>query len=993
MTPVVPWVVLAMDFKERKLGAGDATASATRDRGSERNAIVSAYIASATGMDPVLESIARIAGRMFDAPLAWLALVGPERVQFVAAHGMQRSEAGRHNCPCDHVVRTGLELVVEDASTDARFAEAEVVAGEPKARFLAAVPLVATEGVIVGVLCVADTWPRRASAAQMEQLRNLAAVAMQQLHANRQEAGLRQAESELELHTRHFENSVDLNCIADREGRLLEINRRWTEVLGWDLASIRGRSYTEFVHPEDLERTAVALAGLNEGRNLAGLRIRYRHKDGQHVWLEWAALAPEPADTRIFAVARDVGGTVAIEDALRMRNGMLALIGESQARLFSGTKGREWWSFVLDRLLALTGSEYGFIGFTGEDEQGPFLRTKAITNIAWDEASRELYRSQAAGGMVFRNMDTLFGRAITSQRRVISNDVLHDVRATGRPAGHPPLDTFAGLPIQDGSSMVGLVGLANRRGGYNDELLDSLEPVLAYLGAALGSLAHEEQRARFLRELETAKQLQDRVFQSLDTGFVTLRDDGTVSFANDAARRLLPRLDRLARRDPRGLGAALSKLFPLEPDPRRLEALAQVAVGTPSPALQLLVKDGDGAPLRVGVGASRLKGRDGGPGDLLLSVADLSQRLALEEASREKLRLEAELAQATRIQQHNKSLSECIDLLQSSSSLGEGFEVLGRNMPRLFPTASFAVYLADRPGAPLRLAHHLERPGTGTPLEQIVVRHCWALRSHRPYGSWRDGDRLPCTHTVGEPGATELCAPLLANAREVALLTIRLPQGDSALKAADFEALRSQFEALAQAVSGALSNIALRETLERLALTDELTELPNRRSFLQEVSRELARLRRTGQPFALCLLDIDHFKSVNDTLGHDAGDELLRRVALLMRRHLRESDLCARVGGEEFAIFLADIAPEATEQRVQSLLNTLRAGCFIGDRLVTASVGVAHSTDVGSDATFETLYRAADRALYGAKQSGRDRMVRYRSTAAVSADSASADEA
>ncbi|MFM7296897.1 MAG: GGDEF domain-containing protein, partial [Planctomycetota bacterium] len=165
----------------------------------------------------------------------------------------------------------------------------------------------------------------------------------------------------------------------------------------------------------------------------------------------------------------------------------------------------------------------------------------------------------------------------------------------------------------------------------------------------------------------------------------------------------------------------------------------------------------------------------------------------------------------------------------------------------------------------------------------------------------------------------------------MALLTISLPAAEAAPSPADFEALRSQFEALAQAVSGALSNIALRETLERLALTDELTELPNRRAFLQEVGRELARLRRTGQPHALCLLDIDHFKSVNDTLGHDAGDELLRRVALLMRRHLREADLCARVGGEEFAIFLADISPETTEQRVQSLLNTLRAGCFIGD--------------------------------------------------------------
>ncbi|MFM7299337.1 MAG: PAS domain S-box protein, partial [Planctomycetota bacterium] len=397
-----------MEHKELKPGTGDTATCAARERESDRLGIVSEYLPGGAASDPVLDSLARIASRMFDAPVAFLALVGSERVHFLARIGLASVDAPRQACPCDHVARFGTELVIEDASVDARFADAAIVRVDPKLRFLAAVPLLAPEGAVVGALCVGDTWPRRASAAQMEQLRNLAAVAMQQLLSNRQEAGLRRVESELELHTRHFHNSVDLNCIADREGHLLEINRRWTEVLGWDVESMRGRSYTDFVHEADLARTVVALAGLNEGRNLAGLRIRYRRKDGGYVWLEWTAHAPAPGDSRIFAVARDVGPAVAIEDALRLQNGMLALIGESQGRLFSGTKGREWWTFVLDRLLALTGSEYWFIGFTGGDEQGPFLRTKAITNIAWDDATRELYRSQEAAGLVFRNMNTLF---------------------------------------------------------------------------------------------------------------------------------------------------------------------------------------------------------------------------------------------------------------------------------------------------------------------------------------------------------------------------------------------------------------------------------------------------------------------------------------------------------------------------------------------------------------------------------------------------------
>ncbi len=968
-----------MDFKNSPPSSRGAPAAQqpSVDREGARVDVSIEYARVGGDSDPVLESIARIASRMFDAPIGVIALIDRTVVHFVARHGMAIAQGKRDNCPFDLVVRTGAELVIEDAVVDPRFADSDFVRSEVRPRFLVAVPLVAPEGAVIGALGVMDTWPRRATSAQLDQLRNLGTVAMQQLVANRQEQGLKRAESELQIHSRHFHNSVDLNCIADLDGHLLEINRRWTEVLGWEIESLRGRAYGEFVHPDDLERTRAGLEQLRRGQELAGLRIRYRRSDGSYVWLEWTAHAPAPGETRIFATARDVGATVANEDALRLQNEMLSLIGESQTRLFSGEKGREWWRFVLDRLLALTGSEYGFIGFTGQDEQGPFLRTKAITNIAWDDATRELYRSQESTGLVFRNMNTLFGRAITSQHRLISNDVANDLRAHGRPNGHPPLRTFAGLPIRDGANMVGLVGLANRIGGYDDAMLATIEPVLAYLGAALSAIVLEEEHARFTRELAAAKELQDRVLGALDSGFVALRDDGKVTFANAAARTLLSRLDRLVQSEPDGLLAALAKLFPLEPGPRSLELLVAAEEGAPTSPVQLLTKDLDGVAFRVEVVGSRVKTADGKASDLLLSVRDQRQRMAAEETHREKLRLEAELAQAARIQQHNKSHSECIDLLQSSANLSEGFEVLGRHMTRLFPAASFALYTDDTPGGGFRLARHVQRGTHGVPLESISTRHCWALRAHRPYGSWRDGDTLPCTHSTGDSGATEFCAPLLANGRNVALLSIRIPQGEVVRSLADFEAVRSQFESLAQAVSGALSNIALRETLERLALTDELTELPNRRAFVQEVARELARCRRSGQPFALCLLDIDHFKTVNDTLGHDVGDELLRRVALLMRRHMREADLCARVGGEEFAIFLTDISPEVTEQRMQSLLNTLRAGCFVGERSVTASLGVAHSAEVGRDAAFEALYQAADRALYAAKRAGRDRMVRF----------------
>ncbi len=155
--------------------------------------------------------------------------------------------------------------------------------------------------MVVGTLYVIDTWPRRASRSQMEQLRNHAAVALQQLVANRQERGRRRAEFEFQMHTRHFENSVDLNCITDRAGKLPDIHGRWVEILGWDFDALRGRSSAESIHGDDCERTAAAIARLNDGHSFEGLRIRHRHVNGSHVWLEWTALAPLLRETELCA--------------------------------------------------------------------------------------------------------------------------------------------------------------------------------------------------------------------------------------------------------------------------------------------------------------------------------------------------------------------------------------------------------------------------------------------------------------------------------------------------------------------------------------------------------------------------------------------------------------------------------------------------------------------------------------------------------------------
>jgi len=163
---------------------------------------------------------------------------------------------------------------------------------------------------------------------------------------------------------------------------------------------------------------------------------------------------------------------------------------------------------------------------------------------------------------------------------------------------------------------------------------------------------------------------------------------------------------------------------------------------------------------------------------------------------------------------------------------------------------------------------------------------------------------------------------------------------------------------------------------QRRVFTDALTDLHNRGSFDHQFTVEVERSRRSGLPLALLFADLDHFKRVNDTYGHDAGDLLLQHVARLFVSHLRLIDYVFRWGGEEFAVLLpATDREEAlyTAERLRSVVGTTPCQLTDGRALtVTVSIGVAifpHSASKGRD-----LVRAADQALYQAKEAGRNRV-------------------
>jgi diguanylate cyclase (GGDEF)-like protein len=184
-------------------------------------------------------------------------------------------------------------------------------------------------------------------------------------------------------------------------------------------------------------------------------------------------------------------------------------------------------------------------------------------------------------------------------------------------------------------------------------------------------------------------------------------------------------------------------------------------------------------------------------------------------------------------------------------------------------------------------------------------------------------------------------------------------------------------EQAAHLASIAIEHHQTLEELERRAHTDSLTGLANRGRFFELAEVELARSLRYGNPYAVLLLDIDHFKGINDQHGHKSGDAVLQALAEIMQNSLREVDIIGRIGGEEFAILLPETGMDAAPEVAQRLRKAVsNAEILSSDQIplrITVSIGIAVPVDNESN-RIDNILRQADTALYKAKNSGRNRV-------------------
>ncbi|MBI5451127.1 MAG: response regulator, partial [Gammaproteobacteria bacterium] len=264
-------------------------------------------------------------------------------------------------------------------------------------------------------------------------------------------------------------------------------------------------------------------------REIHGLR-----KDGTAFPLELSISGALVNKRSIFiGIGRDITARKKMELELVTQQHLISIINRIQSSFIAGGDPREFFESLLPDILTLTGSEFGFIAEAVTAADGTrYARSLAVSDIAWDQASRTFYDQHKEQGLEFRNPATLFGRVIMTGQPVISNDPAHDPHSGGLPGGHPPLETFLGLPLLLGPRLVGIIGLANRRGGYDQAVIERLQPLLSTCAQLISAIGSERDKKAAALALKRSNSFMTALVENMQRGVLVEDELGKIHVVN-----------------------------------------------------------------------------------------------------------------------------------------------------------------------------------------------------------------------------------------------------------------------------------------------------------------------------------------------------------------------------------------------------------------------------------------------------------------------------
>ncbi|GGW50613.1 bifunctional diguanylate cyclase/phosphodiesterase [Vreelandella hamiltonii] len=477
--------------------------------------------------DQEFDRITRLAAAYCETPIALITLVDASHVWVKSGVGEYSPTVLRQLSLCGEAILEPKLFEVSDARLDARLHKLPMVSEAPHVVFYAGMPLVADNGDILGTLCVMDHKPRQLSPTQRELLQQLASSTVLQFEhylSQRAYQAIGNAaiglwEMDVATRTTHWNDVVDALYQTDaRQANTFEA---------------RMQAYTSADRARLVEAIDTAIAHGAPFNDIFEMQT----PSGEPLWVRITGnpLAVDGQVVQIIGTMLDVTPRKKVETQLLRQQALEQAIMRAQASFIDEQGNAKALNPLLDDLLTLTGSEYGFIGeVLYHPDKTPYLVTHAITDISWDEPSRQFYAQHAPSGMVFSNLDTLFGHVMRHEEVVIANDPAHDPRRGGLPPGHPPLDAFLGAPIHFHGRCIAMIGLANRPGGYHPDLVEYLAPLLGSIGQFINTLRHYRQQQQDQQAIARLS----LVARNTSNGVVITDARGNIEWINDGFTRL-----------------------------------------------------------------------------------------------------------------------------------------------------------------------------------------------------------------------------------------------------------------------------------------------------------------------------------------------------------------------------------------------------------------------------------------------------------------------
>lgn len=373
------------------------------------------------------------------------------------------------------------------------------------------------------------------------------------------------------------------------------------------------------------------------------------------------------------------------------------------------------------------------------------------------------------------------------------------------------------------------------------------------------------------------------------------------------------------------------------------------------------------------ISLSLIRDEKGKPINFICQMVDLSERIENEKRMLDLNRKTLETLNELKLIEHDENLLNKLNrILQICISQEEAFPRIGLIVQDLFPGLSGGLSVFNK--AENKMETILQW-GKDQLLQKVFLpTDCFAIREGTINSVEDPKKAIPCTHYFSPPQGAYMALPLIVQNELIGVIHLLAQPGN--IIPQHKQDIANTFGNI---VKLALANINLRHRLHELSLHDPLTNLFNRRYLTEFLSRELLRISREKSTLCFSMIDIDDFKKFNDRFGHDTGDKVLQFIAALLSTTFRGSDSAFRYGGEEFAVIMPGIGYKDAIRRMDEFREKIKREALIYNNHplphITVSIGIAIAPQNGKN--IDDLQRAADQALYLAKQEGKDRVEVY----------------